>query len=169
MMNIILSLIILSNLYSDECKEKYLNLLLSDYSINSFYVQVSVKDSFGSMYEMVAQNHYLYDYFKNNDNLTKENYKQFIKMKLLKKQYFVIDTSKLKAFFVVIKDLYVDSVAKYGQANFIENYFYRDGEFKKEIDKSFPAIISNLFNMNVPVRIDDESGNILVVKSFTCN
>lgn len=168
MTNILINLAMFLCVDTQMCADQYFDRLLSNYSIHSYYIQLDIKDVNGNEFKIITQNHLLYDFLKTEKGLSKEDYRLLVKSKLLNKQYLIIDTSKFSSFYVLMKDTCVAKMISKGRDSFIDHYFYNDGELRQEIDHEIPTIISILFDWMVPIRVDDESGNILVVRSFKC-
>lgn len=151
------------------CKEKYIDLITNDFKPESYFLVLNVKDITGQEERVIIQNHNLYLYLREKQNIKKDDYMRNIK-KVLKtgEVLHLKDTLHWGKFIKFLRNEKVEENANKGRQCFFDTYFYDDGELKTEVESGINTIIGKLFEWGIPVKIDHESGSILAVKTFKC-
>lgn len=144
-------------LIQQNCTERYLDKTLSSQNLRKYYIVVnaSVNDRKG---EVVVLNYSLYKLLKEKDSALSDinNYKVFIKGKILKKEFLNLKKGELDILNTDI--LKIDSEvmqwAKKGDKEFISHFFYVSAQYNyarlnNDVPAEYiPTIVKILFKKN---------------------
>lgn len=137
--------------------------VVSDFSANSNFLILCIDDT---NEKIAIENDDLFVCMNRNKKISKKKYKYKV-CKILKHQGLITSRDICNEEDFVYKVLYNEQVeinAKHGKDKFIEFYF-NDFVLKGGIsqDEKF-AVVSQLFEWEIPCYIDDESGMLLMAK-----
>ena len=138
--------------------------LVNDFDRNSLFISINMEflDYKG---RVIVENDDLFNYLSKTRKIDKEQYKKLITQKLKKNEAIVFLNSKVSSEFSKVVSLPI--VNKNDQMNpeeFIKQYF--NGRVLKDgiSDEERTAIVQKLFDWKIAVKIDDETGYLIIVK-----
>lgn len=143
----------------------FLNKVLGDRGRHSFYVAVQV-NSVNYRGMVIAENGVLFRCLNRTKGLSHAQYQTIIKEILLKKKSLMLGNLNLREWGLlpVEKNSRVDSIAERGVNEFLSHYF-QEKVIRPDIDfAEKKAVIAKLFEFEVPVCTDDESGVFILVR-----
>ena len=137
--------------------------VLNDFDTTSYYVAIDIKCS-SYKGRVLIENNDLYLLLHKTKGLDKQEYKSFMKRKLIHHGILKIRSNppEILNFIQVTEQVRVDVFANQGANEFIARYF--DGRVLKDevplIERY--AIINQLFFWDIPVKIDKISGKLIL-------
>ena len=137
--------------------------ILNDFDTNSYYVAIDISSS-SYKGRVLFENNDLYLLLHKTKGLDKQEYKSFMKRKLIHHRTLKIRTNPFEIlnFIKVTEQERVDVSANQGENEFIARYF--NG---RVLNDEVPlieryAIINQLFFWDIPVKLDKMSGKIII-------
>lgn len=144
-------------------KEAFFEKVSNDFDRYSFFVSIQLNKS-DSKNVFIIENDDLYNFMQSVQNLSKEQYQNMIKDKLKNNLPLVIQSPS--SYFIKVPNVpSVDVNAKKGIDDFIKTYFDNGKVLKDGItDDERTAIIQKLFEWEIPSKIDDETGYLVIFR-----
>lgn len=142
----------------------FLDKVLNDFDSYSYFIALDVETP-NYNGKIIVENEDLYYVFQKTKGInSKEEYKTEVKEAILKKSALPLNISDFKEckIYQALKNGAVDSIVTKGKDRFIAHYF--DGRVLKDgiSDDERNAIIVKLFEWEIPVKIDDETGYLVI-------
>jgi hypothetical protein len=133
--------------------------VLSDFKRYSYFVSIDIEGKG----RFIIENDDLFYFFLKHQNLDKGKYKEFVLSKLIDQSSINITDSLTSSFIKVESVTSVNANAQKGADEFILTYFDNGKVLKDGIKKEErTAIIQKLFEWEIPSRIDDETGYLVI-------
>lgn len=144
---------------------EFLDKVLNDFGRNSCFVIVKIesKDYIGLA---TIENDDLFYFLSKTKNYKKEQYLANIKKLLLSKSTIDLENESLEKwnFVKIIPCQSIDLISNKGLKVFL-NHFFENGVLKGELNEvEKTAIIAKLYNWKIPIKTDDESGRLIILK-----
>ncbi|HTE13279.1 MAG TPA: hypothetical protein VK645_20005 [Chitinophagaceae bacterium] len=138
------------------CRARFYGEATKDTSVLSAYLKLEINDSTGNKTEVLIPNYSLYSFFKLHYGMNYEEYRKYINNFYKSRQVLKYsEYSELSTYAVLLKNDYVERVAKKGKKKFI-SHFFEHSVFKFKYQKYFEMVVGRLFDYGVLVsRIED--------------
>lgn len=144
----------------------FYKIVLNDFSRQSYYIFLKISNDSEEHYAII-ENSNLFLYLTEKKALKKDSYYSYMKDILENDKLLKIDAvDKINdiGFILVQKCSDVDSTIKMGRKKFLETYFKDDIINDNIIKDKIPCIIKELFKWKIPIKVDDESGYLMITK-----
>ncbi|MCT4640028.1 MAG: hypothetical protein N4A72_20195 [Bacteroidales bacterium] len=144
------------------CKSDY-EKVINDFSLHSYYLVVKVSTD-NNIMEIAIENEVLYSLFNKNISMSKTNYKKMISNALKKNTPIKVDKDFFRdlEYYVVAEDKAIKKINQNG-IEILKETFFTDGVLYKRLTYSETKfLIYCLFKNNLYVKVDDESGFLIL-------
>lgn len=163
----LLILLIFSCTTYHEMDKNFIDKVLSDYDEHSFFVSIKIRSN-GQTQMNLIENDELFHFFKLKKDFNEEEYKKYMSDVLFQDLAINITGEELEevGFKKVIKIKEVDDASKKGKDFFIKKYFKERVLIEVDSEYERNYIIQKLFEWEIPTKIDDETGHIILFKFY---
>jgi hypothetical protein len=145
-------------------EHSFFERVLNNFSRQSSFISFEVESKNYSG-KVLMENRRLFYFFHKTEGFDVEKYKLFMKKLLLNKTKLKVSDKTLEEWqFVKTEDVkIVNDYAAKGHEEFL-HYFFQDNVLKKDVDVTTQnAIVSKLFEWQMLVYIDDDSGYLMLL------
>jgi hypothetical protein len=162
---IIIAVLILKNPFTacTNYNTPFYDKVLDDFDTHSYFVAVDIKSS-SYKGRVIIENNNLYQFFQRTKGLNREKYKYQMKRILAHHKVLTIENKDYsESNFLKVSELEsVIQVANRGSEYFIAYYFNGVVLNYGITDEERDAIINQLFYWNVPAKIDNLTGDLII-------